>query len=751
MKKIFPYALMTLTIILAFAPAFDASYLHWDDGKHIINNPRVWGGLSDNIVGIFTQHINSTYIPLTTLSFNIEHKLVGLNPAISHGINICLHIIVVFLAFRLALALGLTPFIALLGSLIFGLHPMHVESVAWVTERKDVLYAGFYLASILCYINYLKTTGKLFFFGCLLAALLSILAKPMAVSLPWVLLIIDWWFKRPFSFKLWLEKIPAALIVFPLALLTFFKLSPHPNLLWPDALLIALWSLMFYIIKFIFPYPLLPLYIPPEPINLANSVYLISLMTLLICFVLIYWLRRQRLVIFSFIWWFASIFFFTRVNFADINIVADRFMYLPSLGFCLCAAWGIEQSFKKFKFNLLRNVVSTSLIIILGAMTFYQTYQWQDDQTLWRHVLKHEPKNSLARKKINVLLYKPQQKNLDTHVLDKSIKENPNQATLYHQRGLSYVLANQEDLALADFNTAIRLSPHDTQGYINRGTLLEWLGNNDLALKDFNHAIWLNPQEAAAYINRAIIYTKQRQYTLALSDLNKAIDLNPKAPTAYYRRGTLWMSQQAWQNALNDFTKTLTLDNNNIDGHYQKAIVLKQLNRLPEAINHLNTVIQLDPSNTEAMNDLGVLWLLSGNTTNAVNSLNKALTLDAFNHQLYVNRANAWLKLHDFNKAVDDLTQAINLSHQPWKYLITRGDIYMAQGAVSKAREDFELARQWAPHEPLVLFKLARVAYEQQRYQTALNYLNACIKLDKDDPNNYLARELVYKKINQGK
>ncbi len=746
--KIYPVIIILSLIVLAFSPALYATYIQWDDGKHVTHNPLVYVNILTHFSQWITQHLNGTYIPLTTLSFNLEYHLFGLNPTISHGINILLHMGVALTIFVFMQRLGLTRSMALIGTLIVALHPLRVESVAWVTERKDMLYALFYLLSLLAYINYIHGQRRRILLLSLVFAVLSILAKPMAISLPLALCLLDWWFKRPFSVRLLIEKLPFAITIGGIALQTVLTLSPNPNVVWPDSFLIALWSLSFYLIKFVYPFPLLPIYTPPEPVALSTMAYAVALAVWAIVFISAWIFRRQRLVLFALGWWFFSIFFFARFDFADINIVADRFMYLPSLGFSALLGYALITLSNRPGYRPWVYGFAGLLILMLSVMTYQQTQRWQQDATLWQWVLKHEPNNSLARKKINILLNENPRREFDEKYYQDIIGHSVNKAKAYNERGLMLIAAGQHEMAMQDFNQAIKLSPQDAQGYLNRGSLWNWRGNNAQALADFNQSIKLDPLDALGFINRGIVYYQQHQFALALRDFNEALRLKPNATDAFYRRGLMWTAQEAWANAIEDFSSAIRLDPRHAQAYYQRALAYRQFNRNQESLSDLHKTIELNPHHPEALNELGAYYIQTNQLPLALTTLNDAINLDPYNHQLYVNRANTWLRLKEFDKARDDLTMAIQLSHKPWRYLITRGDIWMTQGKFEQARRDFKQAHSWEPTDTLSLFKMARAEYELGNFNNALTTLTKAIRLDPYDSNLFIARASVYRRLN---
>lgn len=257
-KSIPLFLILLIVLVLAvFSPCVTFQFLQWDDYGHFISNPCVYSLSWYNISHLFLQTINDTYIPLTTLSFNLEYHLFGLSPFKSHLINILLHLAVVLAIFDLAINLKFSPWESFIASAIFALHPMHVESVAWVTERKDVLGILFYVLCLKQYWLYLQTHSTKNYGLSILLGFLSVLTKSMAVSIPWVLLLLDWYYQRPWSKKVLLDKLPFAVLIFPVASITFFTLSPHPNIS-HHSILIGLWSFSWYLEKFIFPLTFCP-------------------------------------------------------------------------------------------------------------------------------------------------------------------------------------------------------------------------------------------------------------------------------------------------------------------------------------------------------------------------------------------------------------------------------------------------------------------------------------------------------------
>lgn len=545
--------LLVLIVGLSFSPCLKADFVNWDDDHHVFDNPQVKTTSVSNTVSIFQTAVNKTYIPLTTLSFNIEHFFFGLNPFVYHLNNLLLHILICLLIYRLFCRMGFGSMTAFFAALLFGIHPMHVESVAWITERKDVLYTLFYLAGLIQYCRYIQTGNKKAWAWCVCAGFLSLLAKPMALSYPLVLLLFDWFFKRKWNFSILLEKVPF-LFFAPIVWLTYslnIKANDHSYL---ESFLIWIWSFSFYIEKFFFPAVLTPLYALPYPISITNPQYLITLSVGLAAVLAVLYYRKDRWLVFAALYYVLSIFFLLRTSDVTKNlgpsIVADRFMYLPSLGICLWLALFAADQFKKPQ--SFPKILIAAVIGLLFFQTFQQCRIWQNDHSLWSHQLKHEQRVPLAYNSYAVALSKMKDDTGALAALDKAIKLKPDYARAYYNRGHIYIRFGKYEEALKDLDSAILYNPIHFGALLDRGTTYGRLGKYNEALKDLNTAAALEPNNSEVFNNRGIVHRKLGQLQSALEDLNHALALNPRSASAYINRAKVLEELGKQDEALND-------------------------------------------------------------------------------------------------------------------------------------------------------------------------------------------------------
>ena len=392
-------------VALVYAPVVGFEFVNWDDDLHLLDNPFVQSLDREHLRAIFSTTVNQVYSPLSQLSFAVDKHIFGLNPAVYHLNNLLLHLVVTGLIVFFARGLGLSGAAAAVAALIFGLHPMHVESVAWVTERKDGLYAVFYLLAMLVYLRYarlsmagergegdrppLRPTARLgYLLAIVLLAVLSALSKAMALSLPFILLLLDWYLRRRISARVLFEKFVVGTAIFPIIWVSYIAhigtSRPHS---WPGVLT-WVWCLIFHLQKFLVPDKFYILYSFPGRDSVAY-VYAAGLLSFLVGVLIL--ARRQRLLIFAMAYYLASIFFLLRADptVEWIHPVADRFMYLPSLGLCLWLGAAVDYAFHRYP-GPVRFVLILGLGLIgaaLLAQTRSQVLVWRDSRALWRHQL----------------------------------------------------------------------------------------------------------------------------------------------------------------------------------------------------------------------------------------------------------------------------------------------------------------------------------------------------------------------------
>jgi protein O-mannosyl-transferase len=567
-----------LVSFLTFSPALKWGFLDLDDDVSLLNNPNVRTFNLTNFKNIFIQRVSEVYTPLTILSYALEYRLVQYQPWLYHLDNLLLYLGVTVLVFCFARMIGLSFTAATIATLFFGIHPQHVEPVSWVTARKDILYSLFYLAALCQYWKFLShrkdhpATHPLqdrSYLLSLIFGLLSILAKPMALSLPLILLLSDWFSGRRLDRRAWIEKTPFFLMVFLIALVTYIAHARLPGSRVNQSLLIWIWTFMFYLKKFIFPYPLSVIYALPQPVSWGNPSYLITALTFLSLVFLIWKYRHYRLFVFAVSYYFLSIFFLLRFDDnVDITVVADRFMFLPGLGFCLLCGSLCEHIFKRLRANhvLLQKISPFFLLGLIGifigiAHSYGQL--WGNELALYNHSITHYPAAFYAYRNRGILLQKQRKFDQAMRDFNQAINLKPNFARAYFNRGSLYHKMNRPEPAIADFNHAIKLDARYAPSYNNRAITLWQMGGRSQALEDMNRYLALSPQDAEAYYNRGLMFLEMKMYELAIKDFNRFIKLKNDTDRGYYYRGLAYLKKGVQEKAIADFQQALQIDPNN--------------------------------------------------------------------------------------------------------------------------------------------------------------------------------------------
>ncbi len=532
-----PIVALSVIIFLCFSFTLKNQFTNWDDGFYVTNNEAVHKITPENIKIMFSKLVTDVYVPLTLLSFAIEYHFVKLQPFLYILDNILLHIAVSLMIFIFGLKIGLKERAAFLGALLFGIHPMHVESVAWITERKDVLYSFFYMLAILVYWKYLEKQKLSLFVWTVVLGILSMLSKPMALSLPFVLLVCDWMFGRKIDQKALIEKGVHLIYVVPLAYLTFQAHNARAPLKdFVEGSMLWLWSFTFYLKKFFFPIDLVPIYNVPTPIGFQHIDYNIAF---IIFFVFIYIMIRHgqnRFVRFAFFYYFASIFFIIRMKVeVHVSTVADRFMYLPSLGFCLLIGYFIDDRLahflKKERWKYATTAALTVLLFcVLAFRTAHQTMIWKDNESIWNLVIKTAPNS-----------------------------------TAFNNRGQTYLDRKQYDLAIKDFDSAVKFLPRHYQAHYNKGLAMQEQGKYPEAIESYDNALKYKPDYYQALHNKSFVYLKMKKYDLAIESCSKGLALNPKSSGMYANCAKSKMFLGQYDTAMKDALKAKELGYSSAD------------------------------------------------------------------------------------------------------------------------------------------------------------------------------------------
>ena len=542
-----------------------SEFTNCDDEYYIINNQLLRG---PDWKGIFSEQVLGNYHPLTILSYAFNYAVSGLNPFSYFLVNYLFHIVNTLLVFYFIWNIsGKNKFIAAFVALVFGVHPMHVESVAWVAERKDVLYTFFFLLSLIQYWRFLSDGKRSHFWICFIFFVLSLLSKPAAIILPLILLLLDYWKGRPITFKVIAEKIPFFLLSFLFGIITVKIQSPtamaglHVFTI-TDRLFFACYVLMIYFIRFFVPHPLSAFHPFPASGNLGWPV-LISPLFVVAMMAILWFMRKNKVVVFGILFYVINLLLVLQIISIGLTIVSERYTYVPYIGLAFMVAMLVSR----IKFVRRKAILAVAAIFIvgMGIISYQRTYVWRNSGTLWTDALKTYPTTPYARTNranyLSKLALRPDQKPFADSIYKVAFEDcaialsvKPNHAPAFEYRGLMYVDRQQFKEALADANELIRLKPDSRIAYDIRATCYYKFNEPAKALADYDKCVSLKPDDHRSYANRGtILMNSFQKYNEALTEFNIAININPQAnyllnrSICYYKMGNM---QKAREDAL---------------------------------------------------------------------------------------------------------------------------------------------------------------------------------------------------------
>jgi Flp pilus assembly protein TadD len=564
---------------IAFSPTLSDGFTNWDDEKYVTNNPYLGHFSIDNVKNNLLFKYGY-YQPLTMLSYMVDFAAFQLRPAGYHFTNILLHCINALLVFALILGLTGRYKISVLVSLLFALHPLRVESVAWVSERKDVLSALFYFLSLLSYIRYVKKPQRRSYLSCMLFFVLSLLSKPMAISEPLVLLLIDYLMNKKPDKKNLTKKIPFLAVAALWAILAYATqkstgaISEYPSF-WLR-MCVPFYGMLFYIVKTIVPVHLSAFY--PFPVNLdaglKAQILLSPLLMIGIAAAVYYSHRFSKKAVFGALFFLVTIAPVLQIVPIGKFIVAERYSYIPLIGGYFVFAEGLAYVYNnKLKNNpAVKKVLFTCLCMLLfvfGCMTFQRCGVWKDSLTLWNDVIAQFPV-AFAYNHRGVAYHAKGDYNLAIRDYTRAIALEPNYAMAYNNRGLAYKSINNNDWAINDYTQAIKLDSTFAQSFTNRGITYHAKGDYDRAISDYTQAIALNPKYVKAFTDRGAAFQLKGDYDRAISDYTQAILFDPRFAEAYTNRGLAYHAKGDDGRAVEDLKKACGL------GYYPACKLLGQ-------------------------------------------------------------------------------------------------------------------------------------------------------------------------------
>ena len=619
---ILTYFVLILGTLLVFWQVHNFDFINYDDKDYVYKNPHVLNGLTeDGVIWAFTTPNIGNWLPLTWLSFMLDCQLFGANPGWMHLMNLILHLANTLLLFavlrEMTGALWRSAFVAA----AFAIHPMHVESVAWIAERKDVLSTLFLLLTLAAYVSYVRRRGLTRYVLTVLLFALGLLAKPMLVTLPVLLLLLDYWplerirrqntedrrqrakgeYQTVSTVQLIAEKVPFFALSAVSSVITFFAQRGSGAVTDINALPLYRIANVFlsyakYIGKMFWPQNLAIFY----PFNTSSFVFwqvaMCVLLLLVISIFVICFGRKQRYLPVGWFWFVGTLIPVIGLVQSGAQSHADRYTYISYIGLFIMIAWGLPELLSKWPQRKI--ALSLSMVIsltALGICAHRQVSFWNNSITLFSQTIEATQNNCIA----------------------------------YNNLGVAYNSVGRYQDAIEAYKQAIRIKPDYTDAHYNLGVAYGKAGRSQDAIESYKQAIRIKPDYADAYNNLGVAYVKLGRSQDAIESYKQAIRIQPDDAETHCNLGFAYGKLGRWQDAIEAYKQAIRIKPDDADAHYNLGVAYVKVGRSQDAIEAYKQAVRIKPDDAEAHNNLGVAYLATGDKSAALEEYKILKTLDA--------------------------------------------------------------------------------------------------------------------------
>jgi len=603
---------------LVFGQTVHYGFINFDDNLYVYENPAVSGGLTlKGIAAMFTHVECNFYHPLTMISLMLNDQLDGLQPGGYHLANVLLHTLSAILLFLVLRGMtGMTWRSAFVAA-VFAIHPLHVESVAWVAERKDVLSGLFFMLTLWAYARYVRDTrSTVRYLEVVVVFALGLLCKPSLVTLPFVLLLLDYWPLGRLGGgaaaggkgegqrgSLWvlahliMEKVPllvlsaAASVVAAIAEgeaiqslggLSFLARMSNPII-----------SYVTYLRQMIYPADLAPFYPFPARDVFGWEIVLALVLLVGISGVAIGGWRKRPYMLVGWLWYVGMLVPMIGIMQVGGFAHADRFSYLPMIGLSVALTWAVADLCAGWRHRrVLLGGCATVILVALILCARTQVSYWRDSESLWTHTLACTSDNAIAHNNLGHALF--QKGNVDEAIVhyQKALQIEPDYAYAYNNLGLAFFHLGRVDEAIADSQKALAINPNYAEAYFNLGNDLWQEGRTNEAITNYQKVLEINPNDARAQYNLGNALLQEGQFDEAIIHFRKSLENDPSHAETYFNLGNAFLQKGQFDEAITHYRRALEINPNNAETYNNLGNALMQGGRLAGTIQleRVNTV-----------------------------------------------------------------------------------------------------------------------------------------------------------------
>ena len=607
--------------LIVMSPAIFNDWVNRDDALYVLDNPIVNGSLSKTWWDCFRfQGVNSvTYAPILLLSFKLNYYLFGADPFSFHLINVLLHGINVLAVYFFIKLLVANNNIAGLAALLFAVHPMNTENIAWVSGRKDLLYTLFYLSGLVFYLKAIQVeqSKKIkYLLGSFLFFLLSVLSKGVAITFPFVLLLIDFLKERKITVQKVIEKAPFLALSLIFSVLAWLNqqeggtLNAISNIPYHESFFVATYGWFIYLLKFFIPYKLAAFHPYPWKIGEEAPWYICASLLPVLLIILILKLRKAPNIIVTGLYFF-TITIAPVLQFFPIGnaIIAERYVYLPYIGLLFALSYLIVEFYTAIS-RLKKRLLTSAVVVIICCYSYSSIgniLNWKNSISLWNNVIRNYPDHPFG----------------------------------YASLASYYMSIGEWEKAVENYDKSIAMDPIFYEGYNNKGYILIQTGAIDEGMNNLKQCIIINPQYPNVYVNLGLGYLRLKKYELAITKFEKAIELGYEdLSVCYFNLGLTYQRLDNLSLALDSYNEAIILNTGVYHYFFERGILHFEVGNLERAIADFDSALALNPAFSKAYFKRSIVNLQLGNQRKAQADARKAIQLGYVVNEEYKRAMN---------------------------------------------------------------------------------------------------------------
>ena len=761
-KVIALYLLLFGLVVWVFLPSLHGDFIAFDDFFYVTGNTHINLTLA-NVAWAFCHGQDANWHPLTLWSLMLDHQLYGLKPWGFHLTNVLLHAAntaLVFLVFRRMTG---ATWRSLMVAALFGLHPLRVESVTWISERKDVLSALFWMLTLWAYVRYAQgrsrvenressagegrlpldprpagaakqsDDGSIFDYSLALVFFaLGLMSKPMLVTLPCVFLLLDYWplarWQRKSLRGLLVEKAPFFLLSAIVSVVTYvaqrnagmMSVSIGLSLSFGARLENAMVSYVRYLGKLFWPVDLCALY-PHPGYWPAQKILLAGLLVLGLSVLVFITRRRHPYLLTGWLWYLGTLVPAIGLVQVGVQSMADRYTYIPSLGILMVFVWGTCQMTRGWHYQSLGlGAAGGMLALVCIVLTRHQMGYWKNGVSVWRHAVSVTENNFGAHNCLGCTWFTQGRWDEAIREFQEVIRLNPGFAEAYYSLGHSFDTKGRVDEAMACFKKALEIRPDYIVAHDSLDSLLLQKGQVDQVIIRCQKALELEPDNETAHINLGSALFQKGRVDEAIVHYQKALQIKPDYVEAHINLGTALCQKGRVDEAIVHYQKALQIKPDYAEAYFALGNALNSQGRFDEAIASYQKALEIRPDYVAAHNGLSRILLQKGLVDQVMIHCQKALELEPDNETAYNNLGCALFQKGRMDDAIVDYQKALQIKPDYAEAHINLGTALFQKGSVDEAIVHFQKALQIKPDNAEACFALGLALNSQGRFTEAI-------------------------------